>query len=303
METKECKKALLCLAGILLSAPLSAQPSGDEASDATSDIEATQAEAAESVEPNVIGFPEAEAEPNSAADSSPGNGNRFVATTSELVIADPLMPFNRVMHRFNDVSYRYVLIPLVNAYTSVTPDPVEQGIGNFFDNIKSPIYLVNHLLRGDIKGAGRDIGRFAINTTLGVAGFGDPATHWFGIEEDLARASDTMAGYGVGYGFYLVLPFIGPSNARNGVGMFIDGQLNPIQYLVNSPEDTGVRIFDNFQEYGPRITSYSDLREQSEDLYLFMRNLHVQGLLRDQQYPEQPNSSEDNAQGVIDEQR
>lgn len=279
MKKRECKFRYLWLAGLLLSGTLSAQP--DDGSG--SDIEESQAEAVENIEPNVVGFPESESD-NGSPD---GSGSQFVATTDQLVIADPLMPFNRVMHKFNDVTYRYVLIPLADAYVSVTPDPVERGIGNFFDNIKTPIYLINHLLRGDIKGAGRDIGRFAINTTIGVAGFGDPATNWFEIEEDLARAGDTMAGYGVGYGFYLVLPFIGPSNARSGVGMFIDGQLNPIQYLMDSPEDTGVRIFDNFQEYGPTIMSYTDLREESEDLYLFMRNLHVQGLLRDQQYPEQ----------------
>lgn len=287
MSTKECKVRYLWLIGLLLSTSVWAQPNGGQAGEAVSDIDASQAEAAENVEPNVVGFPEADTDTDPASESAADDEDQFVATTRELVIADPLMPFNRAMHKFNDVTYRYALIPLVNAYTAVTPDPVERGIGNFFDNIKSPIYLVNHLLRGDLKGAGRDIGRFAINTTLGVAGFGDPATHWFGIEEDLARASDTLAGYGVGYGFYLVLPFIGPSNARNGIGMFIDGQLNPIQYLMESPEDTGVRIFDNFQEYGPRITSYTALREQSEDLYLFMRNFYVQGLLRDQQYPEQ----------------
>lgn len=286
MKKKECKLEYLWLAGLLLSGTLIAQP-GDDGSTPESDIEESQADAIESVEPNVVTFPESEP----GDDSSNQGSNQFVATTDELVIADPLMPFNRAMHKFNDVTYRYVLIPLVDTYVSVTPDPVEKGIGNFFDNIKTPVYLINHLLRGDLKGAGRDIGRFAINTTLGVAGFGDPATNWFDIEEDLARAGDTMAGYGVGYGFYLVLPFIGPSNARSGVGMFIDGQLNPIQYLMDSPENTGVRIFDNFQEYGPTITSYTDLREESEDLYLFMRNLHVQGLLRDQQYPEQPSEA------------
>lgn len=295
MKKKGHRFELLWLAGLLITGTLAAQP-GDTGTEPESDIEESQAEAAENIQPNVVGFPESDDGADSGSEGD--GGNRFVATTDELVIADPLMPFNRAMHKFNDVTYRYVLIPLVDAYTTVTPDPVEEGIGNFFDNIKSPIYLVNHLLRGDIKGAGRDIGRFAINTTLGVAGIGDPATNWFGIEEDLARASDTMAGYGVGYGFYLVLPFIGPSNARSGVGMFIDGQLNPIQYLMDSPEDTGVRIFDNFQEYGPTITSYTALREESEDLYLFMRNLHVQGLLRDQQYPEQRDSSAATMEGA-----
>jgi len=196
---------------------------------------------------------------------------------------DPLMRFNRAVFAFNDVAYRYALIPAARAYSGV-PAPVQTGIGNFFDNIKMPISLTNHLLQLEPRKAGVDLGRFLINTTIGIAGIFDPAAHWFDIPAETTGFSTTLTQYGTGHGTYIVLPFIGPSNIRDGSSFFIDGLLNPLAYIIDNPESMTVRAFDNFQDFAPAADTYLSMREESEDLYIFMRNLHLEGLERDAQF-------------------
>ena len=198
---------------------------------------------------------------------------------------DPLIRLNRAVFAFNDVSYRYVLIPAARVYQNTTPEPLKTSIGNFFNNVKSPISIVNHLLQGKPQLAGVDLGRFIINTTVGIVGLFDPAANRFEMPGEKTSLSDTLTQYGAGYGTYLVLPFIGPSNLRDGSALFIDGMLNPLRYIDN-PESTVVRVFDNFQEFSPAAEAYLTLSDESEDPYIFMRNLHLQGILRDAQYRE-----------------
>jgi len=197
---------------------------------------------------------------------------------------DPLIRFNRAVFAFNDVTYRYALIPAARVYREV-PAPVQTGIGNFFDNIKTPISLANHVFQLEPRKAGVDIARFLINSTIGIVGLFDPATHWFEIEAEPTGFSETLVQYGTAHGTYLVLPFIGPSNLRDGSATFIDGLLNPLAYLEN-PESLTLRVFDNFQEFAPAAETYLSMREESEDLYIFMRNLHLEGIQRDAQFSE-----------------
>lgn len=199
-------------------------------------------------------------------------------------VRDPLMRLNRAVFKFNDISYRYALIPAARFYQNGIPAPVRTGVGNFFDNIKSPISFTNHLLQIKPRDAGVDLARFLINTTIGVAGIFDPATHWFELEKRETSMSATLVQYGTRHGTYIVLPFIGPSNVRDGSAMFVDGLLNPLRYILDNPESGVVRVFDNFQEFAPSAESYLTMRAESEDLYIFMRNLHLQGVQRDEAY-------------------
>lgn len=199
---------------------------------------------------------------------------------------DPLIGMNRAVFAFNDFSYRYFLIPLARAWGWALPDPVERSIGNFFRNLKMPISLVNNLLQGRPLGMGRNLARFGINTTVGLAGLFDPATAWFGIEAADTGFDDTLARYGAGYGVYLVLPFLGPSSLRNGPGLVVDYFLNPVPYLLTPPESTAVTGLDNFQRFAPGAKRYLDLHRESDDPYVFFRNLHLQGLQRDADYGE-----------------
>lgn len=233
------------------------------------------------VEPNVVPNVEPASEANGDAEDFGPNMVRVAE------YRDPLIGLNRAVFAFNDVSYRYVLVPAARTYQNVTPDPVKQGIGNFFYNLRTPIYALNHLFQGKPDQTVRDLGRFLVNTTVGIVGIFDPADTWLQMERQVTSAGDTLAQYGVGYGAYLVLPFIGSSNLRNAGGMLLEMPLNPIEYLMEEPEGTVVRVFDNFQLYSPMIQSYLDITEESEDPYIFMRNLHIQGIQRDAAYAQQ----------------
>jgi phospholipid-binding lipoprotein MlaA len=197
---------------------------------------------------------------------------------------DPLIWVNRGIFAFNDVTYRYLLIPLGKGYVQVVPEPARKSVGNFFDNLKMPINAVNHLLQLEMKLLGRDLLRFGINTTLGLAGLFDPAQAWWGLEQADTDFEDTLAGYGVGYGIYLVLPILGPSDLRNGASLVAGHFLNPIIYLTENPERSAIQGFDAFQDYAPGAERYETLREKTEEPYIFFRNLHLQGVQRDEDY-------------------
>jgi phospholipid-binding lipoprotein MlaA len=190
---------------------------------------------------------------------------------------DPLMGFNRAIFAFNDVSYRYALIPIAKGYRYITPDPVETGISNVFANIKAPIHIVNHLLQWQPRKAGSSTARFLINTTIGIA------------------FSNTLAHYGSGYGTFLVLPFVGPADLRSGTGIVADYFLNPIPYITEQPDSSYIMAGDKLQAFAPQAESYETLRAKSDDPYLFFRNMYLQGILRDQQYqPSADNNKPDN---------
>ena len=207
-----------------------------------------------------------------------------VVSYKESDYKDPLIGFNRAIFAFNDVSYRYALIPIAKGYRYITPDPVETGISNVFANIKAPIHIVNHLLQWQPSKAGTTTARFLINTTIGIAGIFDPAQAWFSLTKEETGFSDTLVQYGSGYGTYLVLPFVGPADLRSGTGMVADYFLNPIPYITPQPDSTYIMAGDKLQAFAPHAESYETLRAESNDPYLFFRNKYLQGLLRDQQF-------------------
>lgn len=196
---------------------------------------------------------------------------------------DPLMPFNRAMFAFNDVAYRYVLIPLGRGYVRITPEPVRESIGNFFSNLRTPISAVNHLFQGEPKPAGRSLLRFGINTTIGLLGLFDPAST-IGFEPEKTTFDDTLARYGSGQGVYLVLPLIGPSDTRDAAGLVVDYFLNPVHYLADGNDERLLRASDTFQQFAPTGDEYETIRAKAEDPYIFFRNLYWQGVRRDLEY-------------------
>lgn len=197
---------------------------------------------------------------------------------------DPLIWVNRGIFAFNDVTYRFLLIPLSKGYTRVVPRPVRRSVGHFFYNIKTPVYAVNHLLQRKPKPLGRDLLRFVINSTVGLLGLFNPAEAWWGLEREETGFDETLGRYGAGYGIYLVLPLFGPSDLRNGASLLVDHFLDPILYLTEDPETTVLQGFDFFQAYAPGAERYETLRRKSEDPYIFFRNLYLQGAQRDVEY-------------------
>lgn len=199
---------------------------------------------------------------------------------------DPLIGFNRAVFAFNDVSYRYVLIPVAKAYKFAVPDPVRGSVGNFFTNIKSPISIVNHLLQGEGKRAGNTSLRFLINTTVGIVGLFDPAADWWDLEPTPTGFADTLEKHGSGRGAYIVLPFLGPSDLRGGAGLIADYFLNPVPYLTEQPDTAIITATDATQDFADKADKYPTLRDNSDDPYLFFRNMYLQGEMRDSQFPD-----------------
>jgi phospholipid-binding lipoprotein MlaA len=135
-----------------------------------------------------------------------------------LVVDDPVEGFNRGTYKFNYYFDKYLFLPVVRTYDFVLPDYVQDRVSCFVDNIGEFDNFYNNLLQAKFKSAGITLGRFVGNTTVGIAGLWDPATHWGWKrqEEDLGQ---TLGHYGIGNGAYLVLPVLGPANVRDAVGM------------------------------------------------------------------------------------
>jgi phospholipid-binding lipoprotein MlaA len=136
-------------------------------------------------------------------------------------IPDPWQGFNRTMYRFNYRFDRYVFLPVVRGYQAITPDFLEQGIHNFFTNIRNITTLINSILQASPRKAGDTTGRFLVNTTMGLLGVFDVAT-FLEIPQHEEDFGQTLGVWGVGSGPYLVLPILGPSSVRDGVGTGAD---------------------------------------------------------------------------------
>ncbi|KKO47114.1 hypothetical protein WG68_00185 [Arsukibacterium ikkense] len=198
--------------------------------------------------------------------------------------ADPLKVWNRAMFRFNHVSYTYALIPLAKGYEKVLPAPVRAKVGNAFANIREPLNLVNNALSGNIKGAGANLGRFVINSTVGIFGLFDPATAWFDIAESKQSIADTLSHYNVGHGPYLVLPILGQSDLRGATSVVGEALLHPLNQLVDAPELYYIQGLNIINSFSDRADLYQTLYQQAEDPYIYFRNQHLQGVKRDEAY-------------------
>lgn len=135
--------------------------------------------------------------------------------------ADPWEGFNRRMYYFNAKADKYVLLPVVAGYKKVTPDFIETGISNFFNNLGEIPTFINSLLQLKIAVAGETFGRFALNSTVGLAGLFDVATP-AGLVEQNEDFGQTLGYWGVDTGPYLVLPLLGPSSLRDATGLVFD---------------------------------------------------------------------------------
>lgn len=209
-----------------------------------------------------------------------------VVTYEPETFEDPLEFINRPIFKFNDKLYRYILIPASQVYTQYVPDPVQTGVGNFFVNLREPINMVNHLAQGEGSKFGVCLARFVINSTIGLFGIFDPATAWFNLQEERSTFSDTMRFYNIGYGNYLVLPIFGQSDFRNAFSTLGESLVNPVHWISDNPETFYLQSLDSLNQFAPTAPSYEELYDQAEDPYVFFRNLYLQSVERDQDFPE-----------------
>ena len=156
---------------------------------------------------------------------------------------DPWEGFNRSIYKFNYGFDKYVYLPVVNVYEFVLPKVVRTGIANFFYNLFEVKNVVNNLLQGDAEGTVHTTFRFVFNSTVGLGGLLDPATP-MGFPKATEDFGQTLGVWGVGPGPYLVLPILGPSTVRDGIGTGVDSVVSSLwmEALVNSAfDDTGDR--------------------------------------------------------------
>ena len=208
---------------------------------------------------------------------------------------DPWEPVNTNIFEFNRQVDRFVLKPVAKGYDFVMPDLVQVGISNIFSNLRFAPRFLNNVFQGKVKGAGIEVGRFLINSTVGLAGFFDLATKIDLVtpEEDLGQ---TLGFYGVKPGPYLVIPLLQPFTVRDFVGYVGDVFLNPINWMVVPIiEVDGVpsaiahknRMTTSIIQYGSRVgevindrsrnlQKFQGVEEATLDLYTAVRNAYLQ---------------------------
>lgn len=198
------------------------------------------------------------------------------AETPPATIADPLEPVNRAMFVFNDKAYFWVMKPIARGYGAVVPEGARVSVRNFFSNLGTPVRFANNLLQGKFKGAGTELLRFVINSTIGIAGLFDPARTGFRIEPRDEDLGQTLGHYRVGQGLYIVLPILGPSTARDTVGRVGDHFADPLSSIADPWAQTGVRAYKAENELSLSIGDYEDLRKSSLDPYAAVRDAYIQ---------------------------
>ncbi len=170
-------------------------------------------------------------------------------------IADPFETINRATFSLNDSLYRGLLKPVAVAFR-VVPEPARVSVSNFFSNLGTPISAINALLQLDLPNAGTEASRFVINTTVGILGLFDPASS-MGLAQETEDLGQTLGRYGIGHGFYVVIPFLGFSSLRDGLASLGNTAIDP----VLNPLSTGEIIALNLGEAETSLSLDADTYE------------------------------------------
>ena len=186
---------------------------------------------------------------------------------------------NRAIFKFNEWFIKLLVRPLAQGYRWLVPDPARDSVENVLHNLNSPRILVNDLLQGELVRAWHTSGRFVVNSTVGVAGIFEVAD-WLGLPKHKEDFGQTLGVWGVGEMMYLVLPLLGPSNPRDGVGRAVDSFFDPLNlWAVNTDREyityarTGVEAIDFYEGI---MDDLDNLRETSVDYYAAIRSLYRQ---------------------------
>jgi phospholipid-binding lipoprotein MlaA len=189
---------------------------------------------------------------------------------------DPLQAVNRPIFAFNERVDMWVLAPTARGWRWLTPVAVRDGVRNFFGNLRFPIVFANDLLQGKPRAAGVDVARFAVNTTVGVAGFLDPAFHWFHLVRNDEDFGQTLGVWGVPTGPYLVIPLLGPSTVRDAAGRVVDTALAVTPFFVDTWILAGATVVDTVNERTYYLEEVDTARAAAFDFYLSVRNGYFQ---------------------------
>jgi len=197
-------------------------------------------------------------------------------STDYLPVADPFALFNRAVFQFNDILYFWCLKPVARGYRFVIPEPIRLCIGNFFYNGAAIGRMANNLLQGKFRSAGAEFGRFFVNSTAGLLGLGNPAANFPALNPEMEDMGQTLGSYGIGNGFYLVLPILGPSTLRDTIGMVGDWFFYPVSYLRPWYIPIGFRAVDLTNILSFHIGDYEAVKDSALDPYLMFRGAYIE---------------------------
>lgn len=210
---------------------------------------------------------------------------------------DPWEPLNSKFFEFNRQLDRWILKPVAKGYNYVVPNIVQVGVSNIFYNSRATPRFLNNVFQGKFKGAGIEVGRFLINTTVGIGGFFDVAQHYFKLTTPEEDTGQTLGFYGVPPGPYLMVPILGPYTVRDLVGYAGDIALNPIYWLIlptmhnidSIPTvvdideraltyaiSIGARATEVVNERSLNLEKFQGVEESTLDLYAAVRNAYLQ---------------------------
>jgi len=196
----------------------------------------------------------------------------LAAPLAQAAEEDPWEGFNRGVFRFNDTLDTYALKPLAQGYQKITPQPVEDGVSNFFANIGDVRNLANDLLQGKFRDAGIDTSRLLFNTTFGVLGLFDVATR-MGLQRNDEDFGQTLGAWGLGSGPYLMLPLLGPSTLRDAPARIPDNYVGLYHYMDDVSARNATMALDIVDKRASLLPADKLVRG---DKYTFIRNAYLQ---------------------------
>jgi len=190
-------------------------------------------------------------------------------------VSDPLEGMNRAFYQFNDKLDIWILKPVAQAYNDYTPSPVRKGVSNFFGNLESPMVVTNDLLQGKVRQGVQDTMRFVFNSTFGIAGLLDVATP-MQLERHEEDFGQTLGVWGVGEGWYLVLPFLGPATARDLPKLVVDTYLDPVYYMDDDEARWATYVVRTVNLRAQLLGASKVLEVGALDPYAFTRDAYLQ---------------------------
>jgi phospholipid-binding lipoprotein MlaA len=208
---------------------------------------------------------------------------------SQRVPQDPWESWNRGVYKVNDKIDRAIAKPVARGYVRVVPKFIRTGISNFFDNLDTPTVMINDALQGKIGASANDLGRFLLNSTVGVGGLLDPATS-AGLNKNNEDFGQTLGHWGVHPGPFVEIPFLGPSDLRDAPAKLVDTYTNPKQYIRNTDVKYGLWGL-SLLDTRARLLPLNDTLQQVFDPYAFIRDAYLQRrayLISDGKLTEEP---------------
>lgn len=206
-----------------------------------------------------------------------GCASRTADTAFSNGVYDPYEKTNRAIFKFNQGADKYVFKPVAKGYRGITNEYTREKVSNFLSNIKEPVRFANQVLQSKFVESGTTLSRFAVNTTVGVLGFNDPATEWE-LKKGDEDFGQTLASWGVGSGNYIVVPLLGPSTPRHLGGRVIDTISDPVYISKNGEGDGKVNTYKAYRAANViskrenMLDSMDKMERESDDYYATLRD-------------------------------